>query len=97
MNPPITASNASASMAHGAADRRLARAPLAGAERVGQRFGQVSDPFGDRDERAGPGRDRAHRHGEQHDQPMPDPACLTGINHSAQGGTQGRGEHHRIR
>ena len=37
---------------------------------------------GDRDERAGPGRDRAHRHGEQHDQPMPDPACLTGVNHS---------------
>jgi hypothetical protein len=44
----------------------------------------VSDPFGDRDERAGTGQDRAHRHRQDRRQPMADPSASPGIGHRRQ-------------
>ena len=59
--------------------------------------GQVSDPLGGRNERAGPGRDRAHHRGEHHHQRVSYPAPLAWIDHLRQHGTQARREDHRIR
>ncbi len=58
--------------------------------------GQVSDPFGDRDERACSGRDRAHRSGEDHDQAVPDPATPARIDHPGQSDVQAGGEEDRL-
>jgi hypothetical protein len=93
---------AAARAAAGRAARRRRGAELsqaansACAECLGQGSGQVSDPLSDSDERTRPGRDRAHRHREQHDQPMPDPTRLTRIDHLGKNNAQGRGEHGRI-
>ena len=78
---PITASNRSASTALHAAGGSSTRTGTAGRcpARRPAVVGQVSDPLGDRDERARPGRDRAHRRRQHHHQPVADPAALARI------------------
>jgi len=53
---------------------------------------QFSDPLGDRDKRPRPGRDRAHRRGEHHDEPLPHTVTLTPINNPAHHLAQTAGE-----
>lgn len=79
-----------------AADGRLRRAPPIGAQHRGDLVGQVGDPLGDRDERPGSGRDRAHGHSEHDDQAVPDPAPPTGIRHPVQRFAQVGSEKDRI-
>jgi hypothetical protein len=74
------------------ADGRFRRAPPVGPEHYGHLDRQVGDPFGDRDERPRPGRDRADRGGQDHGQAVADPAALTRIDHPRQSCVQARRE-----
>ena len=97
---PTTASRCSRSCTGSRARRRPRSPRLAG---PGSRPGRLSSTTrslagfrGLRRAPYRPGRDRAHRSGEHHDQRMPDPATPARIDHPGQDRLQGRGERDRI-